>query len=46
MTRGLTKKEAIQLLINGFLHEIVSEIKSPAIRKFVENKIELQIHGY
>ena len=46
MTRGLTKKEAIQLLINGFLHEIVSEIKSPSIRKFVENKIELQTHGY
>ena len=46
MTRGLTKREAIQLLINGFLHEIVSEIKSPTIRKFVENKIELQIHGY
>ena len=46
MTRGLTKREAIQLLINGFLHEIVSEIKSPSIRKFVENKIEFQIHGY
>ena len=46
MTRGLTKKEAIQLLINGFLNEIIGEIKSPTIRKFVENKIELQIHGY
>ncbi len=46
MTRGLTKKEATQLLINGFLNEIISEIKSSTIRKFVENKIELQIHGY
>ena len=46
MTRGLTKKEAIQLLINGFLNEIISEIKSSTLRKFVENKIELQIHGY
>ncbi len=46
MTRGLTKREAIQLLINGFLNEIISEIKSSSIRKFVENKIELQIHGY
>ena len=46
MTRGLTKKEAIKLLINGFLNEIISEIKSSTIRKFVENKIELQIHGY
>ena len=46
MTRGLTKREAIQLLINGFLNEIISEIKGSSIRKFVENKIELQIHGY
>ena len=46
MTRGLTKREAIKLLINGFLNEIISEIKSSSIRKFVENKIELQIHGY
>ena len=46
MTRGLSKKEATQLLINGFLNEIISEIKSSTIRKFVENKIELQIHGY
>ena len=46
MTRGLTKREAIELLINGFLNEIISEIKSSSIRKFVENKIELQIHGY
>ena len=46
MTRGLTKKEAIQLLINGFLNEIISDIKSSTLRKFVENKIELQIHGY
>ena len=46
MTRGLTRKESIQLLINGFLNEIISEIKSSTIRKFVENKTELQIHGY
>ena len=45
MTRGLTKKEAIQLLINGFLNEIIGEIKVP-LKKFVENKIEFQIHGY
>ena len=46
MTRGLNKKEAIQLLINGFLNEITGEIKSDKIRKFVENKIELQINGH
>ena len=46
MTRGLTKKEATQLLINGFLKEIISEIKSDTIRKFVENKLEFQVYGY
>ncbi len=46
MTRGLTKKEATQLLINGFLKEIVSDIKSEKIKKFVENKLEFQVYGY
>ncbi len=46
MTRGLTKKESIQLLINGFLNEIIGEIKSKPIREFVEKKMELQIYGY
>jgi len=46
MTRGLTKKEATQLLINGFLKEIISDIKSDTIKKFVENKLEFQIYGY
>ena len=46
MTRGLTKKEATQLLINGFLKEIVNDIKSKTIKKFVESKLEFQIYGY
>ena len=46
MTRGLTKKESTQLLINGFLKEIISDIKSETIKKFVENKLEFQIYGY
>ena len=46
MTRGLSKKESMQLLINGFLKEIISEIKSDTIKKFVENKLELQVYGY
>ena len=46
MTRGLTKKEATQLLINGFLKEIISDIKSDTIKKFVENKLEFQVYGY
>ena len=46
MTRGLTKKQSMQLLINGFLKEIISEIKSDTIKKFVENKLEFQVYGY
>ncbi len=46
MTRGLNKKQAIQLLVNGFLNEIIGDIKSSSVRKFIEDKIELQIHGY
>ncbi len=46
MTRGLSKKQAIRLLVNGFLNEIIGDIKSNSIRKFIENKIEIQIHGY
>ena len=46
MTRGLTKKQAVQLLVNGFLNEIIGDIKSNSVRKFIENKIEIQIHGY
>ncbi len=46
MTRGLTKQEALLLLINGFLNEITSEIKSDTIKKFVEKKLEFQINGY
>ena len=46
MTRGLKKKEAIKLLINGFLNDIIGEIKSDNIRKFVENKLDFQINGY
>ena len=46
MTRGLSKKQAIQLLVNGFLNEIIGDIKSNSVRKFIENKIEIQIHGY
>ena len=46
MTRALSKKQAVQLLVNGFLNEIIGDIKSNSVRKFIENKIEIQIHGY
>ena len=46
MTRGLSTKQAVQLLVNGFLNEIIGDIKSNSVRKLIENKIEIQIHGY
>ena len=46
MTRGLNRKEAVKLLIDGFLNEIVDMIKSNSIKKFVKSKLEGQIHGY
>ena len=45
MTRGLSKKDSVKLLINGFLNEITEMIKSNSIRNFVVNKLEGQIHG-
>ena len=46
MTRGLSRKNSIQLLIKGFLNEIVEFIKSSSVKRFVETKLEDQINGY
>ena len=46
MTRGLSRKESVKLLIDGFLNEVVNMIKSNSIKKFVMSKLQGQIHGY
>ena len=46
MTRGLSRQTSIKLLIKGFLNDIVEFIKSPSIKKFVEDKLEEQVNGY
>ena len=46
MTRGLSKKSSTKLLIKGFLNDVVEFIRSPSIRKFVEDKLEDNINGY
>jgi len=46
MTRGLNRKESINLLIKGFLNDVVEFIKNPKIKEFVENKLENRINGY
>ena len=45
MSRGLNREESVRLLVSGFLNEIIEMIKSNSIRKFVQKKIEEQIHG-
>ena len=46
MTRGLSRQTSMKLLIKGFLNDIVEVIKSPSIKKFVEDKLEEQVNEY
>tara|TARA_Y100000590_G_scaffold468301_1_gene650575 strand:+ start:142 stop:1392 length:1251 start_codon:yes stop_codon:yes gene_type:complete len=46
MTRGLNRKNAIKLLVKGFLNDVVDFIKSPSIKKFIEVKLEEQTNEY
>ena len=46
MTRGLSRKESIKLLIDGFLNEVVNMIRSNSVKEFVKSKLQGQIHGY
>jgi Fe-S cluster assembly protein SufD len=45
MTRGISQKEAIKLLINGFLNEVLENIKNSELKNFLEKKLEGQING-
>ena len=40
MSRGLNRKEAIKLLVNGFLNEVIDSIKSNSLRKYIQEKFE------
>ena len=46
MTRGLNRKESTSLLIDAFLNEIISSIKSKSIKEFIKLKFEKQIYGH
>ena len=46
MTRGLSRKESLMLLINGFLNDIVDVIKSNTIKDFISSNLEKQIYEY
>ena len=43
MTRGLSKKESTNLLVESFLNEIIETIKSSSIRNFIKTKLEKSI---
>ncbi len=46
MTRGLSKKESVELLVNGFLSEVIDSIKSNSIKNFIKSKLEDQLNEY
>ena len=46
MTRGIPKKEAVKLLINGFLNEVLETINFREVKSFLEKILERQINGH
>ena len=46
MTRGIPKKDAVKLLINGFLNEILENITFSELKIFLEKILERQINGH
>jgi len=45
-SRGIPEKEAYQMLINGFLCEILEKLSEEKIKNFLKEKLERQINGY
>ena len=45
-SRGIPEKEAYQMLINGFLCEVLEKLNEKNLKKFLLQKLEEQIHGY
>ncbi|MDC3127808.1 Fe-S cluster assembly protein SufD [Candidatus Pelagibacter bacterium] len=45
MTRGLSKQESANLLVESFLNEIIETIKSNLIRDFIKTKLEMQLQN-
>ena len=46
MSRGITRKNAMELLIKAFLFEVADSIKDDEIKKFIEKNLDRQIYGY
>jgi|TARA_Y100000389_G_scaffold191892_1_gene218730 Fe-S cluster assembly protein SufD len=45
-SRGIPEKEAYQMLINGFLCEVLEKLNENNLKKFLLQKLESQIHGH
>ncbi len=46
MSRGLSRKDSINLLVNGFLSEIIDSIQSETMKKFIKEKLESGVYEY
>ena len=45
-SRGIPEKEAYQMLINGFLSEILEKLSDAKLKNFLTKKLERQINGH
>ena len=45
-SRGIPEKEAYQMLINGFLSEVLEKLSEGKIKNFLKAKLESQINGH
>ena len=45
-SRGISEKEAYQMLINGFLSETLEKLSEGKIKYFLKEKLESQINGH
>ena len=45
-SRGIPEKEALKMLINGFLNEILEKLNDSKVKNFLLEKLERQINGH
>jgi Fe-S cluster assembly protein SufD len=45
-SRGIPEKEAYQMLVNGFLSEILEKLPEGKLKNFLIEKLESQINGH
>jgi Fe-S cluster assembly protein SufD len=45
-SRGIPEEEALKMLINGFLNEVLEKLKDVKLKNFLLEKLERQINGY